>query len=373
MQLKHFRRAMCGVLLLTFCGTLANCAPQADTTSRPARDWTGHPAVVQVNTAKGSKVYAIGDAHADHVRLLGVLKASGIIDPQTPANFEPKDLKWAAGNSVLVVTGDMINKGPSPGGSSLRVIAILRALQESAKGSGGQVIILMGNHEALFLADWKDKTDFRKELEDKGFVPKDVANCKGDVGEFLCGLPIAARVNDWFFSHAGNTNGKNIAELSVIAREAFASVRSLLTFASDKESIVDARLNGQGCDDMAWFYDCGRQKDPEVVLRRNAEALGVHHIVQGHQPGDVKFPNKVRREPGEFFQKYNGLLFLIDSGMSEGAGNYSSGGALLITETGTFTNPSVPYQMAHVICAKGNGAPLWDGFRRQESGSHLCP
>ncbi|HWP55920.1 MAG TPA: hypothetical protein VN476_17450, partial [Pyrinomonadaceae bacterium] len=75
MQLKHFRRAMCGVLLLTFCVSLANCAPQADLTSRPARDWTGHPAVVEVNTTKGSKVYAIGDAHADHVRLLGVLKA----------------------------------------------------------------------------------------------------------------------------------------------------------------------------------------------------------------------------------------------------------------------------------------------------------
>jgi hypothetical protein len=373
MQLKHSLRTTWLAFLLASCGTLANCAQQADSTSRPARDWNKHPAVVQVNTAKGSKIYAIGDAHADHVRLLGVLKAAGLIDPQTLTNVEPANVKWAAGNSVLVVTGDMINKGPSPDGSSLRVIAILRALQESAKVSGGQVIILLGNHEALFLADWKDKTDFRKELDDKGFAARDVANCKGDLGEFLCGLPIAARVNDWFFSHAGNTNGKNIAELSVIAQEAFASFQSLLTFASDKESIVDARLNGQGCDGRAWFYDCGRQKDPEVVLRRNAEALGVHHIVQGHQPGDVKFPNKVTREAGQIFQKYNGLLFLIDSGMSEGAGNYSSGGALLITETGTLTNPSVPYQMAHVICAKGSGSPLWDGFRRQESGFHLCP
>jgi hypothetical protein len=214
MQLKHFLQIVWIGLLLTSCGSLANCAPQDDSTSRPARDWTGHPAVVQVNTTKGTKVYAIGDAHADHLRLLGVLKAAGLIDPQTPTNVEPKDVKWAAGNSVLVVTGDMINKGPSPGGSSLRVIAILRALQESARGSGGQVILLMGNHEAIFLGDWKDKTDFTKELGDNGLVPKDVAKCKGDLGEFLCGLPLAARVNDWFFSHAGNTNGKNIATTS---------------------------------------------------------------------------------------------------------------------------------------------------------------
>jgi hypothetical protein len=325
-----------------------------------------------VSTTKGTNVYAMGDAHADHVRLLGVLKAAKIIDPLTPAGVEPKDLKWTAGNAVLVVTGDMINKGPSDGGSSLRVIAILRALQQSAKNSGGQVILLMGNHEAMFLADWQDKTDFRKELDNKGLVARDVANCRGDLGEFLCGLPVAVRVNDWFFSHAGNTNGKNIAELNVIVQEAFVSFQSLLTFASDKASIVDARLNSQGCGDVAWFYDCGRQKDPEVVLRRNAEALGVHHIVQGHQPGDVKFPNKVKREAGEFFQKYNGLLFLIDSGMSEGAGNYSTGGALLITDTGMSTNPSAPYQLANVICAKGDGAPLWDGFRRQESAAHLC-
>ena len=384
MKLTHLLKALSIALVLASGGSLANGAPQASPSPRPTRDWVTHPAVVQVNTPRSTLVYAIGDAHADPERLIGLLNAAGIIAPKTPTNVEPTALKWAAGYSILVVTGDMIEKGPTDGAGSLRVIALLRALQASAQGAGGQVILLMGNHEAEFLANWKG--DFKRELEAKvkelegqgkveeakAFKPRNVANCQGDLGSFLCNLPIAAKVNDSFFSHGGNTNGKNIAELSVIIQEAFASFQSLLTFTTDKKSILDARLNKQGCDGKPWFYDCGRETDPQKVLKRNADALGVYHLVQGHQPGDVKFPDEVRKE-GYIFQKYRGLLVLLDSGMSRGAGNYSSGGALLITQTGTLTNPSILFDLGHVICANGDGAEIWNAIKRKESWSHLCP
>jgi hypothetical protein len=57
--------------------------------------------------------------------------------------------------------------------------------------------------------------------------------------------------------------------------------------------------------------------DPKKLLAKYAAKLGVNHIVQGHQYGNVKFPDGKNRKEEHFFQRY-GILFLIDSGMSRG-------------------------------------------------------
>jgi len=392
MKLNHLLKALCIALVLAFGGSLANGDPQASPTPSPIpRDWVQHPAVVEVD--KFNQLIAIGDAHADPEALLGLLTQ---LVWATRSDVQPTDLKWLAGDSVLVVTGDMIDKGPD----SLRVIALLRGLQKSALDSFGNVIILMGNHEAEFLANPNGtKTDeFKRELEAKvrelkaqgkaqeaeAFVPMNVANCQGDLGEFLCNLPIAAKVGDWFFSHAGNTNGKSIVELSAVIQDAFATRQSLLAFATDKNSILDARLNKQGCGDKPWVYDCGRQTDAQVVLSRNAQALGVKHIVQGHQPGEVKFRDGVTRAENAVFQRYDGLLFLIDTGMSRGvSGGRSTGGRLSILNNvatvslekpdGTFEHSAVGFQTAKVICTNRTEQTLWDSRKTINTAAQHCP
>ena len=77
-------------------------------------------------------------------------------------------MKWAGGKSVLVITGDLIDKGSD----SLGVIALLRKLQSDAASRGGQVIISMGNHEAEFLAEptGRKTRDFAAELKEAGLI-----------------------------------------------------------------------------------------------------------------------------------------------------------------------------------------------------------
>lgn len=371
MKLTHLLKALCIALVLAFGGSLANGDPEASPT--PSRDWVSHPAVVQVDNEYNSlMIFAIGDVHADPERLIGVLKAAGIISPETPITVEPKDVKWIFRSefgtaSVLVMTGDMIDKGPKPGGSSLRVIAILRALQTSAVASNGQVIILMGNHEAEFLADpnGSKTADFASELRTANIDPATVANCQGDLGQFLCNLPIAAKVIDWFFSHAGNTNGRTIAALSADIEAGFASKGFKTPELIGDNSILEARLNNKGCDNKPWFYDCGRETDPQKVLKRNATALGVNYIVQGHQPGKVVFLDGVTREEDAVFQRY-GLLFLIDTGMSRGVdGSKSAGGALRIISGLSETSPGHTIHDTKVIvmCANGQEKRLWYSVR----------
>src|SRR5215471_4445551 len=208
------RNSLLRVVGITF--VLAAAASLAGGTPKANRDWSKHPAVVEIDT--NEDVYAVGDAHADPDRLAAVLAKAKIIKavPKKPA-----DVKWAAGKSVLVITGDMIDKWHH----SLDVIALLRALQTSAAAAGGQVIITMGNHEAEFLADpHGDKTEeFGDELKEAGLKRNDVADCQGDLGQFLCTLPIAARVNDWFFCHGGNTNGQTIQALTDSIESGFAN------------------------------------------------------------------------------------------------------------------------------------------------------
>jgi hypothetical protein len=315
-----------------------------------------NPAIVQFDTSEA--VFAIGDPHGDPRQLAKVLKAANLIK-SPPTSWDQVTLwdqvKWAGGRSVLVITGDLIDKGTN----SIGVITLVRALQSDAATQGGRVIITMGNHEAEFLANpGGPKTkEFSKELKKAHLDPQKVGSCDGDIGKFLCALPIAARVNDWFFSHAGNTGGRTIDQLNLAIKDGLERVGFATPELKDPNSILEARLNKKGPSKLPWFYKGTSKTNPQTLLTQYAAALmttepKVRHLVQGHQYGNVKFLD-VTRNDGRFFQRY-GLLFLIDTGMSSGItdSNNSGGGALRITGSGSD-------QKAIVICPNGQETILW--------------
>src|SRR5262249_58173893 len=123
-------------------------------------------------------IWAMGDPHGDPERLAAVLAAAKLIgDASTP----PDQVKWTGGKTILVVTGDMIDKGTD----SIGVITLLRTLQSDALIHGGRVIVTMGNHEGEFLADpdGKKTSEFSAELKAAGLKPKDIGDCSGDIGQ----------------------------------------------------------------------------------------------------------------------------------------------------------------------------------------------
>lgn len=83
------------------------------------------------------------------------------------------------------------------------------------------------------------------------------------------------------------------------------------------------------------------------VLASYAAALGVKHMVQGHQHNEVKFADGAERHTGEMFQRW-GLLFLIDVGMSREIGD-SQGAVLRIGNAS-----------AVALCPDGKETLLWD-------------
>src|SRR5437764_1319041 len=61
----------------------------------------------------------------------------------------------------------------------------------------------------------KKVAEFGTELKTAGLKRKETADGldKLGIGAWLRNLPFGARVNDWFFAHAGHTHGRTIKQL----------------------------------------------------------------------------------------------------------------------------------------------------------------
>lgn len=88
--------------------------------------------------ATPSRVVAIGDIHGAYDNLISILHKAELIDRRD---------RWSGGDATLVQTGDFIDRGAD----SVKVARYLRKLQKQAEKDGGQVIVLLGNHEVLNL------------------------------------------------------------------------------------------------------------------------------------------------------------------------------------------------------------------------------
>ncbi|HEX7601931.1 MAG TPA: metallophosphoesterase, partial [Polyangiaceae bacterium] len=218
----------------------------------------------------------------------------------------PAAVHWSAGAAVLVVTGDLMDKGPS----SLEAIDLLRALEASAAAAGGRVVVTFGNHEAEFLDDPENdkatKSDgVDQELRAQGLDPLALANGSEPRGVWLRDRPFATRVGRWFFSHAGDTHGRSVAELEAVFRGGVAAHDY-----DDAEIVGPASL----LESRGWYAN------DATIGARYAQAVGAKHVVFGHQP-DALGP------AGSIALAQGGALFRIDCGMSPDVND--SAGALL--------------------------------------------
>jgi hypothetical protein len=290
--------------------------------TRPQRDWEAHPAILEI-AGVPEDLYALGDVHGDYERLVRLLVAAKIM-PGTPT--APTDGRWSAGKATLVCTGDFIDKGDQ----SLDVIALFQKLQKEAAKAGGRFLVTMGNHEAAFLADPSNSkaVKFRAELDVKKIDVAPILTGKTELGRFLYSLPLGVRIGDWFFAHAGYIRDRTIKQLAAELREGIDAHGYDIDLVPALRDLVEARLHP-----MPWWEKKG-DAGPESWKRLSSLAnnLGVRHLVVGHQPNNIHFSDGSKRLKGTMVQKADGLIFLIDVGMSRGVpeGPYSEGALLHI-------------------------------------------
>ena len=82
------------------------------------------------------RIIAMGDLHGDYDAYRALLREAKLTD---------KRGRWIGGDTIFVQTGDVPDRGPD----SLKIIEDLQRLQKRAVKDGGEVVTLIGNHEAM--------------------------------------------------------------------------------------------------------------------------------------------------------------------------------------------------------------------------------
>lgn len=93
---------------------------------------------------EGQRLICIGDVHGDLEALQECLHMAGLIDKESTMNNSGTPL-WTGGNTILVQTGDILDRGFS----ELDCFSLLAKLSQQSQAEGGHVILLYGNHESL--------------------------------------------------------------------------------------------------------------------------------------------------------------------------------------------------------------------------------
>ncbi len=329
--------ALAGLMFACTSATSAPAPAQSSANASPTRDWTRNPSILQIDDAE--EVYALSDPHGGYGALGRLLQQNRLIEGFSDDPARIASVRWTGGKAVLVIVGDLIDKGVE----SLGVIDLLRLLEGQAAAAGGRVVVTLGNHEAEFFADPTNKkarstgpeaNGIDNELRAEGIDPADLARGRDAAGrgEWLLNLPLAARVGDWFFAHAGNTSGDSIAGLE---QKLSTAIR---TNGYGDKSITgdDSILESQG-----WYGDVNK----DTIGRQYAKALGVEHIAFGHDPGAFG-------DHGHILASQDRSLVKLDVAMGLVSNGANTGGLLL------HVNTKAP-ESAEVLDASGARDVLW--------------
>jgi 3',5'-cyclic AMP phosphodiesterase CpdA len=258
----------------------SSAAPAAAPTAQSGTDAApGHTTVI----ASRGRIVAIGDVHGDPEGARAALAVAGVVDAAGT---------WTGGDTTLVMTGDMADRGPD----TRSVFALVRRLQSEAAAAGGQVVPLLGNHEVMNVqGDWRYVSD--DDLAGYGGTDarKAALTATGEDGRWLATLGAVARVDDVAFAHGGIS-----AAWAVRGTDAINALVADALFTDPKAAVL-------GQDGPLWWR--GLVEEPESTicgdLDRALAALGARRMVVGH----------TRREDGRIESRCDGKLDVIDIGL----------------------------------------------------------
>jgi hypothetical protein len=268
------------------------------------------------------RIVAVGDLHGDYDAWLDIARDARLIDARG---------RWIGGNSILVQLGDITDRGAD----SLKIIRSLPQLQRAAPRSGGRVVVILGNHEAMnLLGDLRYVTEdefaafassgsrqrraaaydsLRQQIETAyrarepnasaetirqawlkaiplGWVEHRAAwKPEGELGRWIRGNPAIAEIGDTLFVHGGLSIEYSKLSLGEINRR---TVVALAAADDSDKSILNDPLGplwyrgllGRDREAEAARSASGLKPTPQQELDAALKAFGAKRIVVGHTP-----------------------------------------------------------------------------------------
>ena len=292
-QRMPWRRWMNGAVAVLLA--LAMTSPRVALATSSQTSWNGVERVV-----------AFADVHGAYEELTTLLRSTGVVDA---------GLRWSGGHTHLVSLGDLLDRGAD----SRRVMDLLMRLQGEAAAAGGQVHVVLGNHEAMnvlgdlryvdageyaayaaeedaaerarheaaFLSRQQGTTeaDFDRLFPPGYFGHRRLLGPDGRYGQWLLSLPVAIKINDTVYMHGGPSSvlrGRSLEQLdrdyrsaldNYLAAEAALRKARLLQFEDTyarRPEAAAARLaampTGDATSALAPLLDRFRAADEEPLL-----------------------------------------------------------------------------------------------------------
>jgi hypothetical protein len=193
-------------------------------------------------------VHVIGDVHGELEKLRDLLRGAELVRTDMDASEA-----WCGGESTLWLMGDLVDHGPD----GIGAVELVMRLQHQAAQVGGQVQVLLGNHDMLLLAAHRfgtrpipgsEKT-CRDYWQENGGQETDLERITPDHVGWLSSLPAMAREGGHLLAHADallyTRYGQSIAQVNqsmteLLQSDDITSWDRLLDEFSEHQAFVDA-------------------------------------------------------------------------------------------------------------------------------------
>jgi hypothetical protein len=220
-----------------------------DRTYRLIREFSPGPSEITTQ----SDIFVIGDLHGRYDALLPLLANNRVTGP---------DHRWAFGSGHLVLLGDVFDRGDRV----TELLWFIYDLQEQAREAGGDVHLLLGNHEIMAL------TGDHRYLDEKyayftSFLQTNYDSLYGlntVIGRWLRSRNIILKINDLLMMHAGISPA--FAAYDLPYEDVNRAVRDYLDAGDKSANQVAAKLI-LGPDGPLWFRgftNAKIQEDPAL-------------------------------------------------------------------------------------------------------------
>lgn len=242
------------------------------------------------------KIFAIGDIHGRYNALINLLQNHNVINA---------DLNWNFAKGHLVLLGDVFDRG----NKVTELLWFFHELQIEAQNSGGNVHLLLGNHEVMALTGdhryISAKYDFFNRFTYTNYYQLFGKNTV--LGRWLRNQNTIVQINDYLFMHAGISpqfEAKNYTYPAI-------NLELQIYLNSDKPlqegSMVDIILGSYG---PLWYRGYMYSEDrvsrvPQEFINYYLKSRGLKRMILGHN------------EQSRISTSYEGKIVSVDVRINE--------------------------------------------------------
>ncbi|MBI4925944.1 MAG: metallophosphoesterase [Bdellovibrio sp.] len=269
-------------------------------------------------------LYAMSDIHGTFERFTTLLENANLIEKDSSdIGYDWVGNKNALKKTILILVGDYIGKENYKDYDPIGVILLIKKLQKQAALRRDKIIVLLGNHEAEFLAD--PEKNFKKgpDLESLikhvhhvyGITPKDLEDhseskaaikiiakklFESEFGDDLKTFPIGAKIGSWLFAHSGYIDANDKSVGAYLSKITNAWVNKNYEILIDENSPLSSFLESHN-----WWDEKSKRKHMKSIL----DQLKLTGLVMGHDPDAL-------RRRGEIALAESQFLIKLDTGMN---------------------------------------------------------